>query len=118
MNHYQLLRSYLKDRTVGQLQHGDFALDTLERPWLNNQVDVSCYPEGTYIVRRDTAGRFQYYRVENVPMRSNIEFHKGVIPENSNGCTLLDAPRLLAYQGDESFLMTVRQFNVYTDKWL
>lgn len=118
MNHYTLLRSYLKDRTVGQLQRGDFALDTLERPWLDNQVDVSCYPEGTYIVRRDMSGRFQYYRVDNVPMRTNIEFHHGVKPVHSNGCTLLDAIALVQHQGDESFLMTVRQFNVYTDKWL
>lgn len=118
MNHYHLLRSYLKDRTVGQLQVGNQGFDTLERPWLDNKPNVSCIPEGTYIVRRDTTGRFQYYAVENVPMRTHIEFHHGAKPEHSNGCILLDATTFLAMHGDDSFPMTVRTFNLNTDRWL
>lgn len=83
-----LLRSYLKDRTVGYIQEHDDIV-TLERPWLDNQVDISCIQEGTYVVTRDTTGRHQYYRVQDVPGRTFIEWHGGVIPTHSNGCILV-----------------------------
>lgn len=118
MNHYTLLRSYLPDRTHGQIQGHGLAFTTIERPWKMNTPNVSCIPEGSYMVRRDTSGRFQYYRVDNVPMRSDIEFHGGSRPEHSNGCILLDAGAFLDAQGDESFLLVIRSFNVYTDQWV
>ena len=118
MNHYTLLRSYLPDRTHGQIQGHGLAMTTIERPWLDNKPNVSCIPEGTYIVRPDDTGRFQYYRVDNVPLRSHIEFHHGERPEHSNGCILLDATEFKEKQGEESFMLTIRSFNVYTDRWL
>lgn len=117
MNHYTIARSYLRDRTVGILTGNGLRMDTLERPWLDNKVNVSCIPEGTYYVRRDTTGRFAYYKIENVAGRSHIEFHHGTKPEHSNGCILTDAAILLEDQGDESFILTIRQFNPHTDSW-
>lgn len=83
-----LVRSYLKDRTVGWILE-EPSVVTLERPWLNNKTDVSCIPEGTSIVTRDTTGVHQYYRVQDVEGRTFIEWHGGVVPTHSNGCTLV-----------------------------
>lgn len=126
---YELLRSYLPDRTIGKLS---YKMYTLERPWLDNAPNVSCIPEGTYIVKRDKEGRFQFYSVENVPGRTFIEFHGGSTPKHSKGCILLgtgfdekynltgsvDALKdLVSMVGDKGFTLTIRQYNPYTDKW-
>lgn len=85
-----LRRTYLKDRTTGVLSGPDgFIGNTLERPWLDNRRSVSCIPEGTYVVQRDRVGRFTWFAVQNVPNRSNIEFHLGTLPEHSEGCILM-----------------------------
>ena len=77
--------------TFGVLIDGDipFCL-TVERQWLNNQVGVSCIPDGIYICRR---GQFPKHRdtfeVTNVPGRTSILFHKGNIDDDSHGCIVL-----------------------------
>lgn len=128
MDEYLLLRSYLHDRTVGELfenhEKGLFACCvTLERPWLNNASNISCIPEGSYIVKRDKTGRHQYYAVQNVAKRSAIEFHSGVLPQHSAGCILLGEGHtpefnlnnsksamndFLASQSSADFLLTIR----------
>lgn len=138
MNTYTLLRSYLPDRTIGKMRKTSLngylstVFSTLERPWLDNATDVSCIPEGTYLVIRDKVGRFKYYAVSNVAGRTFIEFHGGVVPAHSNGCILLgmsftskynlaDSEKalssLLAIQEDNSFLLVIRSFTPHTDKW-
>lgn len=62
---------------------------SLERPWLDNQVGASCIPAGHYKFVRDTHGRFQWFRVLDVPGRTHIELHLGSKPEHSEGCILL-----------------------------
>lgn len=126
---YELLRSYLPDRTIGKLSYGIY---TMEPQWLDNAVNLSCIPEGVYIVRRDKVGRFKYYAFENVDGRTFIEIHGGTNPKHTNGCLLVgtgfdknlnlagsgDAlEQLLKRHGDESFKIIIRQFNPYTDKW-
>lgn len=125
-----LIRSYLKDRTIGWLSNG---LVTLERPWLNNQVSISCIPEGRYLVHRDKNGRFQYYRLESVNGRTDIEFHGGVIPTHSEGCILVGMfhdtkynlkgsdqalAKMLDEIGDTSFELTIRQYDPLIDDLL
>jgi len=124
----ELIRSYLPDRTIGRL--GKWR--TLERPWLDNAQDISCIPEGTYMVFRDRSGRHQYYRIENVAGRTHIEFHGGIFPTHSDGCVLIgmehdskynlinseDAlAQMLDEFGDGPFMLTIRQFNPHFDKW-
>lgn len=48
---------------------------TVEAPWQDNKPFVSCVPAGTYRVRRDNVGRFNYYVLLDVPERSDIELH-------------------------------------------
>jgi hypothetical protein len=69
---------------------------SLERPWLNNQTSISCIPAGHYKFKRDTHGRFQWFRVLDVLGRTNIELHLGTIPTHSDGCILLSKECLLA----------------------
>lgn len=129
----ELIRSYLSDRTVGYMQHGGKVLcRTLERKWNDNERNVSCIPEGAYTVKRDRAGRFQWFRVENVTGRTHIELHGGVTPDNSDGCILIGKrltkennlvlshealTSLVDYVGDGDWQLVVRQFNPFSDKW-
>jgi hypothetical protein len=61
---------------------------TLERPWLNDEPDVSCIPIGTYEVRylwSDKFGKLMPH-VMDVPGRSGILFHKLNWVRQSEGC--------------------------------
>ena len=133
MKTYELTRSYLPGRTIGQIVLPEFAVKTLERAWLGNTPNLSCIPEGLYVVKRDKTGRFQYYAVTNVPGRTYIELHGGVRPTNSDGCILCgesfncefnlqDSAIALNYMlrtiGDDSFYLRIRAFNPLFDEWV
>ena len=121
-----LARSYLQDKTVGVLFGGEIRFPTLERPWLNNKVSISCIPEGCYLVKRDKTGRFQYYAVQEVPNRSGIEFHAGNFVEHSQGCILVGEGlnreqdlansnnainKMVELIGDNDFILNIRAAN-------
>jgi hypothetical protein len=63
---------------------------TLERPWKENQQNVSSIPAGTYkaIVRYDHT---DHWRVEllDVPNRTNVQIHIGNEVDESKGCILV-----------------------------
>lgn len=63
---------------------------TLERPWADNQQNLSSIPAGTYpgILRYD---HDDHWRIElqNVPGRQNIQIHIGNQPDQSKGCILV-----------------------------
>lgn len=113
MKTFVLKRTYHSDRTTGALSGPNgFISATLERPWKDNKVGVSCIPEGTYRVRRDKVGRFTWFAIESVTGRSNIEFHQGTLPEHSEGCILMPLlglqDLLLETQGEEFTLVIQR----------
>ena len=90
-NNYTLKRTYFGDRTEGKLESPTGRiLTTLERPWLDNQVGISCIPEGTYEVHRDRHGRHTWFKVIDVKGRTFIEIHEGYKVSHSAGCLLLD----------------------------
>lgn len=63
---------------------------TLERPWLNNERNISCIPTGEYHCKRINSSRFgNTFQVESVPDRSHILFHKGNLAEDSHGCIIV-----------------------------
>lgn len=80
-------------QTKGTLRSKDgiWGRFTLERPWKNNQTNISCIPKGEYLVKWTFSYRFlRYtYQVMNVPGRSGIRFHKGNFFFNVEGCILL-----------------------------
>lgn len=77
--------------TFGALRYQSvpFAL-TLERPWQDNEQDVSCIPAGRYCCRRIQSPRFgQTYEVCDVPGRTHVLFHKGNFLTDTLGCILV-----------------------------
>lgn len=119
----ELVRSYLPDRTVGVLSDANVYFKTLERPWRSNMPNISCIPEGVYVVKRDKTGKHQFYAVQNVEGRSAIEFHAGNFVEHSAGCILVGKSfnkefnlvnsnnaisELLEVIGDSSFILNIR----------
>jgi hypothetical protein len=118
-----LARNYLSNKTIGVLRGDGVDFKTLERPWINNAIGVSCIPEGVYQVVRDHTGRFKYYEVQDVEGRTNIEFHAGNFVEHSQGCILVGSEfnnefnlvnsnnainELLSTIGDNGFILHVR----------
>ena len=86
---------------------------SLERPWLDNQTSISCIPAGHYKFKRDTHGRFQWFRVLGVHKRTHIEFHEGTKPSHSEGCILFSHDALTAmlwFFGDTSltYILEIR----------
>ncbi len=73
----QLLRSYFPNGTNGELWYGDHLIcHTIELPWLNNQRNISCIPEGTYKLQKRFAEKFQWHLVlTKVPGRQLILMH-------------------------------------------
>lgn len=84
-----LLRTYHKRLTTGRLIMPDGSeLRALERPWLDNKSNISCIPEGQYIVDRDYHGKWKYYRIrdEQVSPRFAIELHPATFVSHLAGC--------------------------------
>lgn len=83
--------TYGKDETLGSLNVGNFRCKTLERPWKNNQKNISCIPEGEYRCKWTFSPKFMRYtyEVQGVPNRSGIRIHKGNYFYDIQGCILL-----------------------------
>jgi hypothetical protein len=127
MKKFVLARSYLATKTVGVLTHSEgLSLSTLELPWRKNKPNKSCIPEDVYLVVRDKTGRHQWYSVQDVEGRTFIEFHPAWTVKDLLGCIGLGITlnssfdplypeeamlELLAYVGDEDFLLTIRAAN-------
>ena len=90
--------------TFGVLRIGQvpFAL-TLERPWRDNEPNVSCIPPTEYLCRRVHSPKFgETFEVQGVERRSHILFHKGNTIEDTHGCILVGEQfdgTTLAYSG-------------------
>jgi hypothetical protein len=109
-----LQRTYRPDRTLGSIISSDyeFLSNTLERPWLDNQVGISCIPEGEYEVHRDMQGRFTWFSVKDVPDRTFIEFHEGTEPYHSQGCILMNTiglQNVLLYTEGKPFKLIIEK---------
>jgi hypothetical protein len=91
-----IIRDTFTDKsTIGKLFiNGENFCDTLENPWLDNQRNISCIPEGQYKVRlrlaRESATRdYLHLLVQDVPNRSYILFHRGNTAKDTSGCILV-----------------------------
>lgn len=76
---------------LGDIKIDNFSRVTLERPWKNNQSDVSCIPTGTYTCQwKFKFNNLAYhYQVMNVPGRTGIFIHAGNYFFDTVGCILL-----------------------------
>ena len=91
-----IIRDTFTDKsTIGTLYiNGERFCDTLENPWLDNQRNISCIPEGQYKVRlrlaRESATRdYLHLLVQDVPNRDWILFHRGNTAKDTSGCILV-----------------------------
>lgn len=63
---------------------------TLERPWLDNQRNVSCIPAGTYRCTKYRSEKFDdCVYVHDVPGRDGILIHAGNVIADTEGCILV-----------------------------
>jgi len=100
LENFTLIRQeYDKEGTPGKLINSDGVNlgAALEKPWLNNKPGQSCIPEGDYICEHDETGTFRYWKVEDVPYRSNIEIHPANCIDDLEGCIALGA-KIKSYQ--------------------
>ena len=69
----------------------------IERPWVNNQRNVSCIPAGDYIARfmpRSASGRYKnVFHLQPVQGRSGILIHNGNLVDHSRGCLIIGRRR-------------------------
>lgn len=96
---------------IGRLYlNKEYVCDTLENPYINNERNISCIPEGKYNVRmrtpRESATRdYLHLLVQEVPDRSYILFHKGNRPEHTQGCILVGMNNEQDYVSKSSYAM-------------
>ena len=87
--------TFSENSVIGELfLNGERISDTLENPWLDNQRNISCIPEGEYKVRlrlpRESATRdYIHLLVQDVPNRDWILFHRGNTAKDTRGCILV-----------------------------
>lgn len=87
-------RNYFEEQTEGMLEiYNDkeciYHCKVLERPWKNNQRNISCIPEGKYEIKKEIQPkRGKVLRIKNVPDRDGILMHKGNYVSHSKGCLL------------------------------
>ena len=84
-------RAYYSDCTLGRLFIVGFSCHTLELPWLGNEPDKSCIPEGVYDYRvaySDRAKRDVIW-IDGVEGRTAIQVHPGNYTSQILGCCLV-----------------------------
>jgi len=82
--------AYAPDGTFGSIKVGYKSWYTVERPWQNNLVYVSCIPCGVYEIKLDDfKGRYPNYRLVNVDGRTSIEIHRANQANELQGCIAL-----------------------------
>ena len=80
-----------KGVTIGMMRDDSnlYAL-TLENPWVGNETNISCIPEGNYVCEIDKSPKYgDVYHVRKVEGRSHILIHWGNYERNTEGCILL-----------------------------
>lgn len=93
-----LSRTYNPSETLGSLflfngHERTFDCKTIELPWLNNQKNCSCIPEGIYeVIKYESDKHGKCFKILHVPGRTDILIHPGnyVAGENKDslGCIL------------------------------
>jgi len=105
--------------TFGVLKWADdpapFGL-SLEDPWKNNKVNVSCIPAGTYTcVAFDSPTHGPTFIVRDVYGRTYILFHRGNTHIHTKGCILV-GERFSFLHGVPSIAQSVDGFKEFYDK--
>jgi hypothetical protein len=82
-----LTRYYSAFGVHGTLETPNNKLYTIEKPWIHNQLFISCIPEGSYICKKYESTRHGLtFEVIDVEGRTHILFHKANSPKDVKGC--------------------------------
>jgi len=89
-----LTRGFMSGKvTLGKLQIKGMdhePIYTLENPWLDNKHIISCIPSDSYVCSPYNGTKYKdVYKLEGVPLRSDILVHNGNTEKDTNGCILL-----------------------------
>lgn len=84
-------------RTLGTFRDasGHVICQTLELPWRDNAVNISCVQAGTYTCRllwSPKHGKTLYW-ITGIPGRADVEVHIGNEPKDTDGCVLCGLSR-------------------------
>lgn len=81
--------------THGIISVGNKSWFTVEREWLDNRSNVSCFPTGLYDVRMTWSPRFRamLYELQDVPGRFACRIHPANLASQLNGCVALGEKR-------------------------
>lgn len=86
----EILRVYLPTETLGSWWfQGVLLCKTMELPNKDNQHNISCIPEGTYVVVKEAytdKHPYPHFRVLDVPDRNGILCHKITFVKDLLGC--------------------------------
>ena len=76
--------------TTGKWYNGDELIcHTMELPWRDNAVNVSCIPAGEYRIKMTNSPKYGVcYKVFNVDGRTDILIHKGNTVDDTLGCIM------------------------------
>ena len=117
MDTLRLLRTTTGEQgTFGVLIADDWECCSLELPWKDNQVSISCIPTGTYQAQFITSPTYgPCYWLRDVPGRSEILIHTGNLAgdeemgwkSHSAGCALLGERR--GVLGDQEAVLLSRK---------
>ena len=78
---------YHPNATLGVIHLDDETFYSVERPWLDNQVSVSCIPVGTYETGWRESPRFgETWHIKDVPDRTYILIHVANFARDVEGC--------------------------------
>jgi len=91
------IKRFLKTKnfTIGSFELNNRTYYTLELPWKDNVRNVSCIPEGEYLVTphgwgENSKKKFKrVYHINNVPDRAYILIHIGNYTKDTSGCILI-----------------------------
>lgn len=89
MRELNLVRNNINEkRVVGTLSiPNGRRLYTLERPWLDNAFNVSCVPDGSYVLEWDQTGRIRGVpRLRDTNPRTQINIHSANRVHELQGC--------------------------------
>lgn len=113
MQKVEISRIYQKDCTIGILNYSDFRCCTLELPWLDNQKNVSCIPEGFYQCKKMASAKLGHcIAILNVVNRNFIRLHKGNYTSQIEGCILVgDSIRDINHDGVLDVTNSIKTLN-------
>ena len=105
-----------KDRTIGRLTYNGEHFFTVERPWLDNQQNVSCIPTGVYKLGRVDSPKFGpgTWEIQDVPNRSNILLHAGNTQNDVSGCLAVGLGVFGQLQGVSNSKQAIENFYLMT----